>query len=170
MPRRIDVSAADLNLPWITKEGYLDLTKLPMDSTLAQAVGEDMERFRSTCRLLGSMASVGRYTASVFLYGLLVAWRDDLTRKESIVEALGYVKTSQAAQLLFEELNRTESLNSTRGYINAVLKTLVKFPLECVDDGLKRLIADPKWSYRMKHKFRDVLKEIEYRNAREKRQ
>jgi hypothetical protein len=166
MPREEDFDLSDLNVPWVTKDGFLDLTKFPMDATLAQAVGDDMEGFRSACRLLGSMASAGRTPASVFLYGLLAFCRDDLTRKEPVIEALRYVRTRQAAQLLFEELNRTESSNTTRGYINAVLKALEGFPLECVEDGFERLLSDPKWSYKMKRKFSEILEEIIYRNER----
>lgn len=166
MPREEDFDLSDLNVPWITKDGFLDLTKLPIDSTLAQAVGDDTEGFRSACQLLGSMASAGRTAAAVFLYGLLTFCHDDLTRKELVVQALGYVKTRQAAHLLFEELNRTESSNTTRGYINAVLKALERFPLECVEDGFERLLSDPKWSYKMKRKFREILDEMEYRNGR----
>lgn len=166
MPREKDLDLCDLNVPWVTKDGFLDLTKFPMESTLAQAVGDDTERFRSACQVLGSMASAGRTPASVFLYGLLTFCRDDLARKEPVVEALRYVRTRQAAHLLFEELNRTESSNSTRGYINTVLKVLEGFPLECVEDGFERLLSDPKWSYKMKRKFREIVDEMEYRKGR----
>ena len=166
MPREEDFDLSNLNVPWVTKDGFLDLTKLPMESTLAQAVGDDIEEFRSACHLLGSMASAGRTTAAVFLYGLLAFCRDDLTRREPVVEALRYVRTRQAAHLLFEELNQTESSNTTRGYINAVLKALEGFPLECVEDGFERLLSDPKWSYKMKRKFSEILEEIIYRNER----
>ena len=166
MPREEDFDLSDLKVPWVTKDGFLDLTKFPMESTLAQAVGDDIEEFHSACHLLGSMASAGRATAAVFLYGLLAFCRDDLTRKEPVVEALRYVRTRRAAQLLFEELNRTESSNTTRGYINAVLKALEGFPLECVEDGFERLLSDPKWSYKMKRKFSEILEEIIYRNER----
>jgi len=165
MPREKDFDLSELDVPWITKDGFLDLTKLPMEPTLIQAVGDDIEEFRSACRLLGLMASAGRTSVSVFLYGLLAFCRDDLTRKEAVVGALGYVKTRQAAQLLFDELNRIESSNTTRGYINAVLKALGGFPLECVEDGFERLLSDPKWSYKMKRKFSEILDEIEYRSA-----
>ena len=52
-------------VPWITKAGYLDLTKLPIDVILAQAVGDDGEKFRSACRILGLMASAGRIEAEI---------------------------------------------------------------------------------------------------------
>ena len=156
----------ELNAPWITKDGYLDLTKFPIDSTLTQAVGNNTEDFRLACRTLNSMAFSGRTEAGVFLYGLLTFYRDNRENKEWVVEALGHVQTPQSATLLFDELEMTESSNSTRGYINAVLKALKGFPAELVEDGFERLLSDSRWSYRMKRKFRALLEEIEYRSWR----
>ena len=34
-----------LNAPWMTRDGYLDLTKFPIDSILTQTVGDDGEKF-----------------------------------------------------------------------------------------------------------------------------
>ena len=56
------------------------------------------------------------------------------------------------------------SSNSTRGYINTILKAFEGFPLELVAEGFEKLLADRKWSYRMKRKFEDLLAEIEYRD------
>lgn len=167
MARKRQDSLRDLDVPWITKDGYLDVTKLPIDSTLAQAVGNNEEEFRSACLMLSSMAYAGRGEAGVFLYGLLTFCGDDRARKELVVGALGYVQTWQSASLLFDELDKTESSNSTRGYINTVLKALEGFPSELVVDGFRNLLSDSKWSYRMKRKFREILGEIEERSRRE---
>jgi hypothetical protein len=40
------------NVPWITTVGAFDPAKFPIDPTLQQCVGLDLERFRSGCRLL----------------------------------------------------------------------------------------------------------------------
>ena len=156
----------ELNAPWITKDGYLDLTKFPIDSTLTQAVGDNTEDFRSACRMLDSMAFSGRTEAGVFLYGLLMFYRGNREKKKWVVEALRHVQTPQSATLLFDELERTESSNSTRGYINTVLKVLDGFPLELVEDGFERLLSDSRWSYKMKRKFRAILEGIGYRSWR----
>lgn len=116
--------------------------------------------------MLGSMASAGRMEAGVFLYGLLTYCGDDIAKKELVIKALGQVWTKQSAHLLFEELDKTESSNSTKGYINTILKALEEFPLELVEDGFKDLLSNSKWTHRMKRKFRMVLGEIEYRNRR----
>jgi hypothetical protein len=109
------------------------------------------------------MYSAGKMEAAVFLYGLLILYRNDTKRKESIVDALGHVKTPESADLLFRELSQTESSNSTRGYINAILKSLTYFPLNLVEDGLNAFLNDSKWSYRMKRKFREILDRLKYR-------
>jgi hypothetical protein len=157
----------ELKVPWITKDGYLDMTKFPIDTILSQALSDSRDEFANACRILSSMVSAGRVEAGIFLCGLLGHCGDDLSRKENIVEALGFVRTPQAAGLLFAELESTESSNSTRGYINSILKELEKFPLESVEEGFEKLLSDPKWTYRMKRKFREILEMIEYRRWRE---
>jgi hypothetical protein len=158
-----------LKVPWITKEGYLDLNKFPIDSTLKQAIGNEGEKFHSACRILGSMASAGRNEAGVFLYGLLAFHAEDTAKKQSVVEALGQVRTQRAAELLFGELENTVSSSSTRGYIDAILKALRSFPLDLVERGFQRMLSGRKWSHRMKQKFREFLEEAEYRHQRQTR-
>jgi len=57
--------------PWITAEGTIDLTKLPIDFILKQAIDPEYEQFRSASVLLGSMAGAGRVEAGLYLLGLL---------------------------------------------------------------------------------------------------
>ena len=156
----------ELNVPWITEDGHIDMKKLPIDGTLIQSVSDGDDDFSSACRVLSSMVSAGRTEAGVFLCGLLGFYADNAARKQEIVSALWHVKTRQAADLLFSELERTESSNSTRGYINEILKALKGFPLDLVKEGFEVLLSSGKWSCRMKRKFRDILDEIEYRNLR----
>ena len=164
MPRTTKNALRETNVPWITKDGYIDLTKVPIDSTLSQAVSDNREEFAKACRMLSSMAYAGRAEAVVFLCGLLGYCGNDTTRKEEIVEALSRVRTHQVAGLLFAELESTESSNSTRGYISRILKALEGFPLESVEEGFERLLSDPRRTYRMKRKFREILEKSEYLN------
>ncbi len=166
MPRTSKNTLGELSAPWITKDGYIDLMKVPIDSILSRALSDDQGEFTDACRVLSSMVYAGRAEAGVFLCGLLGYCGNDTSRKEEIVEALGSVKNHQAAGLLFAELESMESSNSTRGYINRILKALEGFPLESVEQGFERLISDPRWTYRMKHKFREILEKIEYRSQR----
>lgn len=163
LPRKEKDILSSLNVPWITKDGYLDLTKLPIDSVLRQSLSNEEGDFRSACNMLASMYSAGRTEAAVFLYGLFILHRNDRTKKELIIEALGHVKTAETADLLFRELSQTESSNSTRAYIDTILKSLRYFPLHLVEDGFDGLLNDSRWSYRMKQKFREILDRIRYR-------
>ena len=164
MSKKEDDILRKLSVPWITKDGSLDLAKFPIDSVLKHAISEKGQDFRSGCRLLASMYTSGRFEASIFLFGLLIHNGNDIVRKEEIVEALGYIKTKAAADLLFRELRLTVSSNTTRIYINRVLKSLNRFPLELIEDGFEDLMNDRKWSYRMKKKFKEILEEVEYQN------
>ena len=162
MPKRKNDMLKKLGVPWITKDGYFDLAKFPIDSVLKQALRDNDQDFRSSCRTLASMYIAGRTEAAIFLYGLLVCHGGDIWRKEAIVDALGNVKTKQSADMLFRELRNTVSSNSTRMYINTIVKSLKRFPPEFIMEGLKILLNDKKWSYRMKKKFKDILEELEY--------
>jgi len=162
MPKRKDDIVKKLGVPWITKDGYLDLAKFPIDSILKQALRANDQDFQSSCRTLASMYVAGRTEAAIFLYGLLVYNCGDILRKEAIVDALGNVKTKESAHMLFRELRNTVSSNATRMYINTILKSLKRFPSESVMEDFKILLNDKKWSYRMKKKFKDILQELEY--------
>lgn len=155
-----------LGFPWMTKDGYLDLTKLPIDVIEAQAVSDDGEKFRSACRILGLMASAGRIEAEVFLYGLLSYFAGDTARKQSVIEALGHVPTRKSAESLFSELEKTTSSNSTRSYIDSVLRAFRSFPLDLVEGGFRRMLSDRRWSYKMKRKFMEFLDDAEFRHQK----
>ena len=76
------------NVPWITKEGYFDPAKFPIDSVLKQALSDDDQEFRSGLNMLGSMYGHGRMEAGVFLLGLLVNCDDNWEKRIRIVEAM----------------------------------------------------------------------------------
>lgn len=164
MSKKEDDILRKLNVPWVTKDGFLDLAKYPIDSVLKQSISEKRQDFRSGCRLLASMYVAGRFETAIFLFGLLIHNGNDIVRKEEIVEALGHIKTKETADLLFRELRLTVSSNTTRVYINRVLENLKLFPLELIRDGFEDLMNDRKWSYRMKKKFKEILEEVEYQN------
>ena len=43
------------NVPWITKEGFLDPAQFPIDSVLKQALSDDDRQLRSGLNMLGAM-------------------------------------------------------------------------------------------------------------------
>lgn len=60
-------------LPWITREGYVDMLRIPLESTYAAAVSADPRQVRNALRVLQSAAGYGRTEASLFLMGFFVS-------------------------------------------------------------------------------------------------
>jgi len=99
---------------WITEDGSLDAAKFPIEGILQQAMESDRTKFKSGLAMLGLMHRSGRKEAGVFLMGLLAASEENWERRLPIVEALRNVQTDACARLLFAELRRVRSSNTTR--------------------------------------------------------
>ncbi|MBW2333313.1 MAG: hypothetical protein JRF08_07790 [Deltaproteobacteria bacterium] len=56
----------ELKVPWITKDGYLDLGKIPIDGILEQTLSKDFDKFRSGCGILQSMHNHERIEAGIY--------------------------------------------------------------------------------------------------------
>jgi hypothetical protein len=147
------------NVTWISKDGDLDLATFPIDGTLKQALSGDIDKFRSGLNMLGAFHNHGRDEAGVFLLGLLVACNDNLERRGLIVEALQGVDTKACADLLFAELKRVKSSNTTRRYLAVVIKVLEFMPSELVQEGFTSLANDTSFSQKMRTKFKEAIGE-----------
>jgi hypothetical protein len=145
------------NVPWVTKEGYFDPTQFPIDSVLKQALSDDHQQFRSGLSLLRSMVGYGRTEAGVFLFGLLVNCDNNWEKRISIVEAMMGIHTKPCADLLFGELKRVKSSNTTRRYLAAVIKVLSSMPSKLIEEGFQTLAEDKSFSPKMRDKFRAVV-------------
>ncbi len=145
------------NEPWITKEGFFDSTKFPIDNVLKHALSDDDRVFRSGLRILRLMSHEGRIEAGVFLLGLLVHCDDNWEKRIKIVEALKGIDTKPCADLLFSELKRIKSSNTTRRYLATVIEALSSMPTELIEDGFQTLAEDRSFSAKMREKFRAVL-------------
>lgn len=143
------------NPPWITAEGTIDLTKMPIDFLLRQAIDAEFEQFRSACQLLGSMANAGRLEAGLYLIGLLGYYASDLQRLEVIAEELRHFPDESSANALFAEIRRVKSSNTTRRYLDQVLRSLATLPPHLVKSGLEGLADDTSFSPKMRAKLRD---------------
>src|SRR5271157_398824 len=93
----------------------------------------------------------------VFLLGLLVNCDDNWEKRIKIVEALKGIDTKPCADLLFGELKRVKSSNTTRRYLGAVIKVLSSMPPELIEEGFETLADDRSFSPKMRDKFRRVL-------------
>jgi hypothetical protein len=144
-------------LPWITEDGFFDPAKLPIDPVLKQAVSNSRVLRRSGLSILQTMYRSGRAEAGVFLLDLLVNCDDHWEKRTMIVDALTGINTKRCADLLFGELKRVKSSNTTRRYLDAVLKVLASMPAKLVEDRLESLADDKSFSPKMRAKFRLVL-------------
>jgi hypothetical protein len=144
--------------PWITKEGFFDPAQFPIDGVLKQALSDDDQQFRSGLNLLGSMCVHGRQEAGVYLFGLLVNCEDQWERRIRIVEALKGIDTKPCADLLFGELKRVKSSNTTRRYLASVIEVLASMPTDLIRAGFESLAQDKSFSQKMRDKFKAVLR------------
>jgi hypothetical protein len=145
------------NVPWITKEGYFDPARFPIDGILKQALSTDDQEFRSALSMLSSMYHHGRTEAGVFLLGVLVNCEDDWEKRIRIVEAMTGIDSESCAGILFAELKRVKSSNTTRRYLGAVIKVLSSMPLELIEEGFEALAEDRTFGPKMRGRFRAVL-------------
>ncbi len=145
------------NVPWITKDGNFDLGKFPIDNILKQALSQDDQEFKTGLSVLSSMCGYGRTEAGVFLMGVLLNCDDNWEKRITIVEAMNFIKTKPCADLLFSELKRVKSSNTTRRYLGTVIRVLSSLPLDLIEAGFRALAEDNSFSPKMREKFRAVL-------------
>ena len=150
------------NAPWITKEGWLDPAKFPIETPVGQCLNPRADAFGHGCRFLGSMAAHGRKDAGIFLLGLLRYHEDDLAIAATVVESLGRFQDDRCIKVLFAELRRVASSNATRRYLNTVVRTLLQMRSDKVPQGFGELARDSSFSYRMREKFAAASEEHGY--------
>lgn len=152
-PRQI----SNVGVPWLTEDGFLDLSRFPIDSALRQALSPDEGQFRSGCNLLQSMCHLGRVEAGVFLLGLLQQHSHDYARLTVIAEALQYFPTQATVDALASELCRVKGSSATRGYLRRILTTFDRFPAALVEDRIEELASDPQVGARFRQHLRAML-------------
>ena len=150
----MNIEESDKLPPWITKGGSLDPAKFPIECLLRQAMERGGTSFQAGLAMLQMMHHSGREEAGVFLLGLLAASDDNWDKRLAIVEALREVQTEACVRLLVAELRRVKSSNTTRRYLNGVIKTLAAMPAELVQEKFEALAQDTCFSYRLRSKFR----------------
>jgi hypothetical protein len=108
---------------WLTSDGEINLAEFPIDGILKQAIDSEFERFRSGCVVLGSMARSGRLEAGLYLIGLLGYYASDLRRLEVVADQLAHFHHYSSVHALLAEVRRVKSSNTTRRYLNQVLRS-----------------------------------------------
>lgn len=142
-------------VPWLTEQG-LDLSRLPIDSVLRQALSPNEEQFRTGCTLLSSMSYGGRIEAGVFLLGLLRQYPEDYGRLTLIAEALGSFPSVATVDALASELRRVKGSSSTRGYLRRIIRTLEQLPAQLAEEQIQELSTDPQVGARFRQHLRSI--------------
>jgi hypothetical protein len=156
MATRISRIISAAGLPWLTEQG-INLSLLPIDSALRQALSPNENEFRSGCSLLSSMCYGGRVEAGVFLLGLLRLHADDYARLTIIADALWSFPTVATVDALAAELRRVKGSSSTRGYLRRIIKTLELFPAQLVAEKIHELSTDPQVGARFRQHLRAMV-------------
>lgn len=155
MASRIGSKVSLANIPWLTEQSF-DLSRVPIDSVLQQALSSDEAKFRTGCTLLKSMSHGGRAEAGVFLLGLLRHYCDDYARLTQIAEALGSFPTAATVDALASELRRVKGSSATRGYLRRIIDTLEHFPAQLADRQIEELASDPQVGTRFRQRLRSM--------------
>jgi hypothetical protein len=143
------------DVPWLTEHG-LDLSRVPIDSVLRQALSPNEEEFRTGCSLLSSMSHGGRAEAGVFLDGLLRQYPENYARLTLIAEALWSFPSVATVDALASELRRVKGSSSTRGYLRRIIRTLELLPAQLVEERIGELSADPQVGARFRQHQRSI--------------
>ncbi|HET7865699.1 MAG TPA: hypothetical protein VFL86_14950 [Burkholderiaceae bacterium] len=160
MPPRSDQKAGLGQIPWLTAEGYLDISRLPIDNVLRQALSADDVQFRSGCNLLRSMLEAGRTEAGVFLLGLLTQYPENYARLTVIAEMLAAFKVRATVDVLAAELRRVKGTSATRAYLRRIIDTLAGFPAQLAEDRILALSTDPQVGPRFREHLQDIANRL----------
>ena len=88
------------------------------------------------------------------MLGLPRYFESDLNALGVVVENLGEFRNARCAAALFAELRRVQSSNTTRRYLDAVIRALVRFPADMVQESFWELSGDSAFSSKMRAKFK----------------
>lgn len=147
-------------VPWITRDGTIDIARLPLEGNFVSALDSNRQKARESLSFLKIATQYGRVEASVFLMGLIVSLPcEDWEMRCATVEALRYTQTERCAALLFSEIRRVRSSNTTRGYISAILDVLGSFPAKLVRAEFTALADDTSFGWKIRQRFRELAEE-----------
>jgi hypothetical protein len=135
----------------------VDMAQVPLDYNFKAAVGSDPKKAQKSIRVLGCAIGHGRIDAAVFLVGLLGFLReDDWETRIVTVENLASAQSEYCAKVLFSELRRVKSSNTTRRYINAILDVLERFPSTLTHAEFESLASDVTFARGIRDKSRAI--------------
>lgn len=146
-------------VPWL-KNGSIDYSLYPIKHVVEDYCSEDEEKFRNAARILMEMSAIGRKDAMIMLFGLFEYYKNDYKKLETIVYYVPFSDNEEFSNFLFDVFDRTKSSNTTRQFLNLLLKNFRKLNRKIYVFRLHKFLDDKKYSYRMKAKFKELLEEM----------
>jgi hypothetical protein len=132
-----------------------------MDDVLAKLSGTDRDSINQAVNTLYKHIcdNESAYQGLLDFYNRLPGAEEleDVHTRVKIVEALGRVVSPETVGALVNELKRTPSNNLTRQLYTEILKKLRRFPAELITEPVGKLLAEKKFSYRIKKRIEELL-------------
>lgn len=146
-------------LAWYNN-GSIDFSKYPIEHPAKDCCSHDEEKFRNAVNILMEMTAAGRKDAMLMLFGLFEYYKNDYKKLEVIVYNMPEIDNEIFVNFLFDFFEKTESNNTTRFFLKQMLHKLKFMNREIAIRRFHRLLENPKYSYRMKKKFKEILERI----------
>ncbi len=129
---------------WQLERGIPEERDKAISSLGALIALENLEAFQALLRFLASLPPPKTLT--------------EVHLKSRILRQLSTVKYKEAVvPYLMEELGRTKSDNTTRQWILEILQFLERCPLEAIKEPLEQMIADGRFSLKLKRRVLNVI-------------
>ena len=157
---------ASNGFPPILEDAFHDPENCSIDPVAKVALSDNRQEYTWALSLLRNMYEFGRDEAGVFQIGLLMTSGDNWEKRTAVVGMLCHVQTEACVDVLFGELRRVQSTNSTRRYLKELIAVLSEMPAKLVRSGFEALAEDKSFSHRMRAKFEQALDLLDYQEQR----
>lgn len=141
----------------------IDWKTLPVDQYAKQLESNRTSERDAGISSLGAMISLGNPAAFRVLLMFLSSLPPpaDIKEVHLKIEILRYLDhwkdKSAVAPILIEELGRVPSHNTTRQWVTEILRFLESCPLRVIEEPLRRMLADRKFSPGFRKRLTEVL-------------
>lgn len=149
---------------WEEKIKNIDWKTIPVNEDVKQQLRDsDPKEQQAAISNLGAMIVFGNMEAFKELLNFFKELPPPKTIEEVHfkIELLRHLRYSEARNLLvphlIDELSRTPSNNTTRGWISDIFQFLRGVPLKEIQQPLERMLKDKRFSYKFKQKIKDIL-------------
>lgn len=141
----------------------IDFKTFPVDKYCRQLKSPKAEERDAAVSSLGALIACGNKSAFQELFKFLRQLPppntiEEVHFKKHILRHLEYSEFSTSlTKFLLDELYNTQSNNTTRQWISAILHFLEQCPVEEIREPLEKMLSNKRFSYRIKRKIKGIL-------------